>query len=706
MAPPQPSREAAAAGVAEQEEEDPEDAEIRRLEAKLGIRKSRGKRGSSGGGEPNWEKVRKEYEEDGFGSDFVDFLSRMDAVAAGKSAARKAKKAARQAAKEARREERRARKAARREAREARRAQRAAAAGATAQGGGEPDPEDAEIRRLEKKLGITSKGAKANSKGAGPAGSGGHMEKLRKEFAEDGFGEDFVDFLGRLDKLASGGTASSRSRSSTKSRGAAANDTTPNGAGGRDGKGTAQRGDDGAGSDASSDTEESDGELPAWMRRGVDGGDGDGDERSSSQAGSDVSEGYTDLKVDETADLDTLPGVTVTPNPLAEFMQQLAALHAADGESDSDSDEGMAAAPSGSTASEGDDSGDDSGEDSESSSDSDSSQSSSGSDDDGASSGSEDEAAAAERRARAAEAAARRKSKQQLLYGENETEIAEVTTATPGLYVPPHLRKARNGDSAGAATRAQSGAAHAAGSAGVGVQDGNAGAGPGAGASAAAVARRAQLRKLATEGTPEEARRLRRRVQGVFNRLTEANVEPMVKELAALYQDPTNSVRVLTTVVTNLLLECASNEHQVLRALLMVQSVVVAAIHMSIGPEVGAQVLENVAERLQTLLALTPVSGGCDVAWRHTRGTAHGSPSPALRYRGCLHVQAPGTDAEAGGTPAQRLVASAKQAHNTLLLLTCVEIPSCCNHAPRAHRCQHCACNHAGSSAVDCADCS
>ena len=120
----------------------------------------------------------------------------------------------------------------------------------------------------------------------------------------------------------------------------------------------------------------------------------------------------------------------------------------------------------------------------------------------------------------------------------------------------------------------------------------------------AAEARRERLRKLATEGTPEEARRLRRRVQGVFNRLTEANVEPMVKELTALYNDPANSVRVLTSVVTQLLLECASNEHQVLRALLMIQSVVVAAIHSAIGPEVGAQVLEKVAERLRTLLAL------------------------------------------------------------------------------------------------------
>ena len=164
------------------------------------------------------------------------------------------------------------------------------------------------------------------------------------------------------------------------------------------------------------------------------------------------------------------------------------------------------------------------------------------------------------------------------MYGENETEITE-GAAKPAAYVPPHLR--RRAAEAAASKDAEADGASALDSVG-------------AGDSEAAKKRR----EARVEGTPQELQRLRRRVQGIFNRLSEANVEPMANELASLYRDPQNSVRLLTTVVASLLLECAANEHQVLRALMLVQTVLVAAIHNLIGPEVGALMLERVAERL------------------------------------------------------------------------------------------------------------
>lgn len=55
------------------------------------------------------------------------------------------------------------------------------------------EAEEKEIERLEKLLGLGTSGDKSKE-----------QKKLKKELAKDGFGDDFGDFLARLDKIGSG----------------------------------------------------------------------------------------------------------------------------------------------------------------------------------------------------------------------------------------------------------------------------------------------------------------------------------------------------------------------------------------------------------------------------------------------------------------------------------------------------------------------
>jgi nucleolar MIF4G domain-containing protein 1 len=91
--PPAPSEEMYASDASEESEEEPEDQEIDYLERKLGLRGSsgRGKKASA------WKALSKEYERDGLGADFADFLQGLDGVMAGIREAKRGPKQPRRA---------------------------------------------------------------------------------------------------------------------------------------------------------------------------------------------------------------------------------------------------------------------------------------------------------------------------------------------------------------------------------------------------------------------------------------------------------------------------------------------------------------------------------------------------------------------------------------------------------------------------------
>ena len=88
---------------------------------------------------------------------------------------------------------------------------------------------------------------------------------------------------------------------------------------------------------------------------------------------------------------------------------------------------------------------------------------------------------------------------------------------------------------------------------------------------------------------------LRRRMQGLMNRLGESNIEPIAGEIAGLYAShPTAECN---HVLLGLVLEQCGSHTQVLRPLVMVFGALISALHVTVGPGVGAFVIEQLTLR-------------------------------------------------------------------------------------------------------------
>lgn len=86
---------------------------------------------------------------------------------------------------------------------------------------------------------------------------------------------------------------------------------------------------------------------------------------------------------------------------------------------------------------------------------------------------------------------------------------------------------------------------------------------------------------------------LRRRVQGVLNRLTDANLEAMTQEVAGWYREHGSST--LTTLLLQQMLSGLANRPIVLPALVRTYAAFVSALHIEIGPSVGVTFMERLA---------------------------------------------------------------------------------------------------------------
>lgn len=97
--------------------------------------------------------------------------------------------------------------------------------------------------------------------------------------------------------------------------------------------------------------------------------------------------------------------------------------------------------------------------------------------------------------------------------------------------------------------------------------------------------------RAAAGGRSEAFMRLQRQVRGLLNRLGEANVEPVAMELAQLYRQ--HSRNDMNTILWEAVAALAVGRQQLQVAFIRVFAALVAGLHILVGVEVGAHVLER-----------------------------------------------------------------------------------------------------------------
>lgn len=128
---------------------------------------------------------------------------------------------------------------------------------------------------------------------------------------------------------------------------------------------------------------------------------------------------------------------------------------------------------------------------------------------------------------------------------------------------------------------------------------------------------------------------LRRRVQGLLNRLGESNIEPLANEIAGLYR--THPTADCNAVLLGAVLEQCGSQVQVLRPLVMVLAALLSALHVTVGPAVGAYALEQLTLRFADAAgiprkpALTPAELAATVPALESAASESATGGPKLR---------------------------------------------------------------------------
>lgn len=97
---------------------------------------------------------------------------------------------------------------------------------------------------------------------------------------------------------------------------------------------------------------------------------------------------------------------------------------------------------------------------------------------------------------------------------------------------------------------------------------------------------------VAIDETSDSYRSLRRQVNGLLNRLSDQSKDGIVRSLKALYES--NSLTVTSHVLNACVTSACSNSSQIMATLTPLYAVVIAALHFTVGVEVGAFILEHV----------------------------------------------------------------------------------------------------------------
>jgi len=90
----------------------------------------------------------------------------------------------------------------------------------------------------------------------------------------------------------------------------------------------------------------------------------------------------------------------------------------------------------------------------------------------------------------------------------------------------------------------------------------------------------------------EALARLRRQIQGLLNRLSEANMIAILRDVEKIYQD--NPRGYVNTTLVDLLMGMLSDPSGLLDTFLILHAAFIAAIYKVIGPDFGAQIVERI----------------------------------------------------------------------------------------------------------------
>ncbi|KAJ8110267.1 hypothetical protein OPT61_g6842 [Boeremia exigua] len=90
----------------------------------------------------------------------------------------------------------------------------------------------------------------------------------------------------------------------------------------------------------------------------------------------------------------------------------------------------------------------------------------------------------------------------------------------------------------------------------------------------------------------EALSRLKRQIQGLINRLSEANILTILKDIEKIYA--TNPRGYVNTTLINLLIDMLSDPSALLESFIILHAGFIAAIYKVIGPDFGAQIVERI----------------------------------------------------------------------------------------------------------------
>ncbi|KAJ0115933.1 hypothetical protein J7T55_004103 [Diaporthe amygdali] len=109
--------------------------------------------------------------------------------------------------------------------------------------------------------------------------------------------------------------------------------------------------------------------------------------------------------------------------------------------------------------------------------------------------------------------------------------------------------------------------------------------------------------------------RIRRQAQGLINRLTESNLIAILGDIEKLYRE--NPRQHVTSVLTDLILVQICEPTSLPDTLLILHAGFATAVYKVIGPDVGAQLVQQTAERFHLYYAQVPGDASRDVS-KHT----------------------------------------------------------------------------------------
>ncbi|KAL8804718.1 MAG: hypothetical protein Q9182_002410 [Xanthomendoza sp. 2 TL-2023] len=105
-----------------------------------------------------------------------------------------------------------------------------------------------------------------------------------------------------------------------------------------------------------------------------------------------------------------------------------------------------------------------------------------------------------------------------------------------------------------------------------------------------------QRKQLASE--TEDLSRLRRQLQGLINRLSDANILSILGDVESIYRD--NSRQHVSSTLLDLLFSLLSDQASLQDTFVILHAGFIAAVYKSIGPDFGAQVIERIDEHFRT----------------------------------------------------------------------------------------------------------